>query len=538
MSLQTIWAELLVATLADAGVATCVISPGSRSTPITCALVASARVDLVTIIDERAAAFYALGVARATGVPCALVCTSGTAAAHYLPALIEASAAGVPLVAITADRPPELLACGASQTIDQIGLYGAFVRGAFDLGAPVGSELALRALRRKVVQAVTLARGPAPGPVHLEVPLRKPLEPAAGEPTLAAYARALVGPVSAAPPTLLADRALVASFVAAIERVREGVIVASATTTPRPELVALARAAGYPILAESGSGLRVGDAIGHLDLIPPARRPTPRLVIQLGSEPVAPSAWGAAERWVLADGAWQDPDSSATGVIVGALGDVELARAANPEWIAAWRVAEAAAIAAREGAIAAVPDGEHAVIRDALAALPADALVQIGNSLPIRVLDHLPLHDRRVLTQRGAAGIDGMIASATGATQACRPVLLILGDVSFAHDVGALLVARGARTPLAILVIDNGGGQIFAGLPIADAIDRATLETQFLTPPDLDPVAIATAFGIRTRPLSSIGEALRAPGPTVIHARVAPDGARRVRARSRTGEQT
>ena len=178
-AVQTLWAELIAATLADAGVRTCVISPGSRSTPLVAALAADGRCALPTIIDERAAAFFALGVARATGEPVALVCTSGTAAAHYLPALIEASAAGIPLLAITADRPPELQACGANQTIDQVHLYGGFVRGAFDLGAPVASALALRAVRRKLTQAVLLARGPHPGPVHLEVPLRKPLEPAA-----------------------------------------------------------------------------------------------------------------------------------------------------------------------------------------------------------------------------------------------------------------------------------------------------------------------------------------------------------------------
>jgi len=161
-AVQTIWAELLVGTLADAGVTTCVISPGSRSTPLVSALAADGRFALPTIVDERAAAFYALGVARATGATVALVCTSGSAAAHYYPALVEASQADVPLVAITSDRPPELQHCGASQTIDQVGMYGSFVRAAFDVGAPVGGEHALRALRRTVVQAIAAARRPRP----------------------------------------------------------------------------------------------------------------------------------------------------------------------------------------------------------------------------------------------------------------------------------------------------------------------------------------------------------------------------------------
>lgn len=518
--ITTIWAELLVATLADAGVTTCVLSPGSRSTPLACALATEPRIDVVTIIDERAAAFYALGVARATGRPAALVCTSGTAAAHYLPAIVEASQANVPMIAITADRPPELQACGASQTIDQLDLYGGFVRLAIDVGAPVDAEGALRALRRKVLQSVIAARGPYPGPVHLEVPFRKPLDPVPVRGPLADFARSLVGPVHAAAPALVADRALVAAFVADCERVREGVIVASAPPLAGVDLRALARATGYPILAESGSGVRFGDPAGativeRADLM--TDRPRPALVIRAGGDPVAP-LFNDVPAWVLTDRVWQDPEGTARGVIAGALGEVSLVRNPDEAWLAKWRAADARAARVIDAAIASVPDGEHVVIRDAIAALPANAIVCVGNSLPVRVIDHVAA--RRdgitVLTQRGAAGIDGLIASATGATHAGRPVLLILGDVSFAHDVGALLVARDhARAPLSILVIDNGGGQIFAGLPIARTISTETLTDTFLTPPALDVGAIAAAFGVRD----------------VTHARVVPDGVRRVRAR-------
>ena len=176
---QTVWADVIAAALVEAGVTTCVVSPGSRSTPLVAALARDGRLELPVVIDERAAAFFALGLARASGAPVALACTSGSAAAHYLPAIVEASTAGVPLVALTADRPPELHACGANQTIDQVKLYGGFVRTARDLGAPEPTALALRALRRQVVDAVAHARGPIPGPVHLNVPLRKPLEPVA-----------------------------------------------------------------------------------------------------------------------------------------------------------------------------------------------------------------------------------------------------------------------------------------------------------------------------------------------------------------------
>ncbi len=586
-AIQTVWAELFAATLADVGVMTCVVSPGSRSTPLVAALAQEPRLALVTLIDERAAAFFALGAARATGTPAAIVCTSGTAAAHYLPALVEASMAGVPIIAVTADRPPELLDCGASQTIDQSRMYGQFVRGAFDLGAPVGLTAALRGMRRKIIQAVTLTRGPRPGPVHLEVPLRKPLEPALpSSDEERAFARAAIelrGPVHVAPPELSPDATALDALAAAITGEPDGVIIAGAMPAGfargRDAVFALAARAGYPILAEAGSQLRFGprtahvELVDHADLVPTDHRPPPRLVIQLGAEPVAQSwpGWLAglrAERWVLSGPSWNDPDSSARAVI---LGDVTAAIAgligrlrpldrrvtahgsgARPEretissghqirthaWLASWRDADARARSAIDQALAQHPRSEGAVVRAAIDAVPAGGAIQIGNSLPIRVVDQVCGGGalRAVLTQRGAAGIDGLIASAAGATIAGAPVLLVLGDVSFAHDLGGLLAARCAAAPLAILVIDNRGGQIFSGLPVARANLGAAFERHFVTAPELDPAAIATALGARALTAASpsavataVATALATPGVTVIHAPVSVSGAHDVR---------
>jgi 2-succinyl-5-enolpyruvyl-6-hydroxy-3-cyclohexene-1-carboxylate synthase len=549
---QTLWAELLVATLADAGVTTCVVSPGSRSTPLVAALASDGRLELPTIIDERAAAFYALGLARATGLPVALVCTSGSAAAHYLPAIVEASEAGVPLIAITADRPPELQHCGASQTIDQIGIYGGFVRAAFDLGAPHGSELALRAVRRTIVQAITASRGPRPGPVHLNVPLRKPLEPArptsSDERALAAikYDRIIV-----APPRLTADRAAIALLAAAIAAEPNGIVIAGAMSAAqrRDDVLALCAKAGYPLLAESGSQLRFVarpgvTAIDHLDFVLAAKlAPAPKLIIQLGAEPVA-AGWPAAKatfaharRWVLAE-RWRDPDGVASVIV----GDVDLANLVehrgDSDFTRAWREAEARAAAAVEEALVTHATSEAAAVRSALAAMPAGATVQIGNSLPIRIVDQVACGgERTVLTQRGAAGIDGLIASATGASRAGAPVLLILGDVSFAHDLGSLLVTRLATRPLAILVIDNGGGRIFGGLPIATSGSPEVIEAHFVTRPEVDVLAVAAALHLRavsaatpTAVARSVATALAEPGVTIIHALVDETGARDFRA--------
>jgi 2-succinyl-5-enolpyruvyl-6-hydroxy-3-cyclohexene-1-carboxylate synthase len=563
-AVQTIWAELVASSLADGGIARCVISPGSRSTPLVAALAGEPRLELVTLIDERTAAFFALGAARATGAPVALVCTSGTAAAHYLPAIVEASLAGVPLLAITADRPPELQDCGASQTIDQIKMYGGFVRGAIDLGPPADGELALRAVRRKVLQAITLARGPSPGPVHIEVPLRKPLEPASpttdAERALARLAVQLAGPVRLAPPQLAPDPAAIAELAAAIAGQSDGVIVAGALpvgfAAMRAAAFDIAARAGYPVIAEAGSQLRLGPRpdgvtfVDHFDLIPPDALPVPRVVIQLGAEPVA-AAWApwlarataaGAARWVLAGHRWHDAGSPARVILGDVAAAIDAVRHALPTArrprAEAWAAAEARAAAAIELALDGHPRSEAAMIRAALDAMPAGAAVQLGNSLPIRVADQVygggPL--RPVLTQRGAAGIDGTIASAAGATCAGHPVLLVLGDVSFAHDLGGLLAARCARAPLAILVIDNRGGQIFAGLPIARAQQGAAFDRHWLTVPELDPAAVAAALGVRASTAASpagaataIATALATPGATVIHAPVSASGAHDVR---------
>lgn len=570
-AIQTLWAELVAATLADAGAVRCVISPGSRSTPLVAALAREPRLELTTLIDERAAGFYALGAARASGAPVALVCTSGTAAAHYLPAIIEASLSGVPLLAVTADRPPELQDCGASQTIDQVKLYGDFVRGAIDLGPPGPGELALRAVRRKIIQAITLSRGPHPGPVHVQLPLRKPLEPAAptsdGERALAALAARLAGPLRIAPPRLAPDPAAIAELAAAIAAEPDGAIVAGALpvgfAASRTAVLALAQRSGYPIIAEAGSQLRFGprpDAaafVDHFDLIPPVALPVPRLVLQLGDEPVA-AAWpgwlarlteAGAARWVLAGPRWHDTDSSARGVVLGevgaALDALASALAGAPpapppagDAAAAWRDLEARAARATALALDGHPRSETAMLRAALDAVPEGCAIQLGNSLPVRVVDQLDGGGapRPVLTQRGAAGIDGLIASAAGATWAGRPVLLVLGDVSFAHDLGGLLAARAARAPLAILVVDNRGGQIFSGLPIARAHQGAAFERHWITAPELDPAAVAAALGARATTAVSpaaaataIARALDTPGVTVIHAPVTASGAHDVR---------
>jgi 2-succinyl-5-enolpyruvyl-6-hydroxy-3-cyclohexene-1-carboxylate synthase len=589
---QTAWAELVVATLADAGVRTCVVSPGSRSTPLVAALAGEPRLATPIVIDERAAAFCALGAARASGEPVALVCTSGTAAAHWLPALIEASEAAIPLIAITADRPPELFGCGAPQTIDQVKLFGGFARAYVDLGAADGGALALRAVRRKIAQAVAVARGPHAGPVHVEVPLRKPLEPyvvgasaststststctntsatdaAVPEPLAIARALAAEPLVVAPPPVVCADAGAIAAIAAVLRRAERPLLVAGpAHTVPvsaaaRDAVIALARAAGAVVLAETTSGLRLGpwpDDVVAVDAFDPllaaaAGALAPDAIVQLGGElaaaawPAARVAWAGAPRWVLAPYGWPDPDSSATGMVRGDVGDaarrIAAALDATPRreaWHARWREAGARARAAVDAAIETHPGAEAAVVRATIEAAPEAAVIVVGNSLPARVIDHVAATGGRshaVSAQRGACGIDGLVAGAAGATWAGTPVIAIVGDVSFAHDLGGVAAAvRVARAPLVIVVVDNAGGRIFDGLPIAATAPAALMTDFFHTAPGLDPAAVARALGaeaITAASPAAVAAAVRAGATgaarvTIVHAPVSPDGAVRVR---------
>ncbi len=561
-AIQTAWVELIAATLADAGVAEVVLSPGSRSTPLVLAIAREPRLRRRVIVDERSAGFFALGAARASGRPVALVCTSGTAVAHYLPAVIEAALAGVPLLIVSADRPTELHGAGASQTIDQQRLFGGFARRFDDLGAPDGSALALGALRRKLAQAVLAARGPMPGPVHVNVPLRKPLEPAAPTTDAEHAAVATVARLRAqalpatAPPRLQADDAAVASIAALIAAHPRGVIVATAATPAaaarREVIVALAMRAGYPILAETGSQLRFAPRTGatvieHASLLAAsadAAMLAPTLVVQLGGEPVA-MAWprlaAGATRVIVADHGWPDGDSSAAAVVIGDVGDTvaRVTAAIAPRdsaWTATWAAADHRAAAAMHSA-RAWPGAwsETDLLARVVAGLADGDQLVVSNSLPIRVIDEVAATraDVHVSTQRGAAGIDGLIAGAAGAAWATgRPTTLVLGDVAFAHDVGSLAVVGGL--PLTIVVVDNRGGHIFDDLPLAAAGVEPGLYTElWLTAPAIDPAAVAAGFGVAAYTVRKPDDAPQpGPGPRLIHAVVAADGARTTRARA------
>ncbi|AKF11440.1 2-succinyl-5-enolpyruvyl-6-hydroxy-3-cyclohexene-1-carboxylic-acid synthase [Sandaracinus amylolyticus] len=558
------WARIVASALVESGVREVVISPGSRSTPFVIAISAREEMRVVDVLDERSAAFVALGMARASARPVALLCTSGTAPAHWYPAIIEASLSDIPLVCLSADRPFEHAHCGAAQTIDQIALFGSHVRFFAEVGAPDASESALFGLRRTVAQAVARSRDPRPGPVHLNLRARKPLEPRAPETPSELALRARVDRVLATPLTRAASCEVVPAIdeaVALLARARRPWIVAGPMPAhdraAREATLAIARTTGAPLFAESTSQLRFGsrDRVVALDALDLALRVSgdddlPDVILQLGATPTS----SAYERFVarhpeiarIVAGAsdWTDPHGSARVMLLGDRGAtlralasslpvLELDMAWRDRWVARERRAWHAIEAHLEESSTL---GEGTVARATVRALPRGAYLSIGNSLPIRTVDRYVRggeHDVAVLCQRGANGIDGLVSGAIGASIATgTPGALMLGDLSLLHDVGGLASARLVSAPLAIVVVQNGGGRIFEQLPVASvapwAMTHFTLADQGR--PDLAHAAALFGLGFaRVSDAPSLHAALERAlvheGVTIIEAIVPPHGA-------------
>lgn len=540
-ALQAAWAEWLLDGLIAAGIVRAVVSPGSRSTPLVLAIgraETAGRLDATVIVDERAAAFFALGQARVTNRPSLLVCTSGSAGTHYLPAFVEAAESRVPMLALTADRPPELRGRGASQTIEQPGMFGHFVRRSFEIGPAEADPRAVAGLLRTGLLAVHATRWPDPGPVHLNAAFRKPLEPDGGRhPEVEGLARQVADTLRgdlAAPdePGVVPSPDTLDAVAERLSNAGRGLLLlgpCGPASAPPPEIVSdLARLTGFAVLAEATSQQRfapIRDAPA-LDVSEPLfasprflQRAAPDFVLQVGGAPTgrALGAWIAGsgvERVVLARHGVPEAFNQASRIVVGDLeptlrGLVERLRrgdGASERAVGEWPadlvgIADRARALADEAAGQAGSQGE--AVRAAVDAIPRGGVLVVGNSMPVRDVDlYVPAGDRdiTVLAQRGAAGIDGLIAGAAGAAAASgRPTLLLLGDVSFQHDVGGLAAAAAVATSLAIVVINNGGGRLFELLPVRGLPEAGPVfERFFLTPPGVDVGDAAGAFGVRS----------------------------------------
>lgn len=559
---QARWAWTLIDALARAGVRDVVLSPGSRSTPFVLAAARHSELACHDVFDERSAGFFAIGQARATGRPSVLLCTSGTAAAHYYPAVIEAAQAFVPLVVLSADRPFELQHCGANQTVDQTRLFGAHVRHFADVGMPADSERALAALRRTAVQAVTVASSPTPGPVHLNLHAGKPLEPsvpsegAGAETEVAGGAtRVYATPVA---PSSEAVRDL-AELLASTDR---GVIVAGpaplAAADTREAVFALAQRTGWPLCAEATSQLRFArtaevprfDAFDWIWGSEAGRaRARPDAVLQLGAAPTSAgferlTADGTVRRFVVAPHGWPDPTSTAEAMLRC---DVHLTVRAVLDTLGNGRPAHgdfAHTLAELDGLVwgtvaseLQAPElSEARVAADVVRACDQRALLMVGNSLPVRHLDAWVRgggRDVAVASQRGVSGIDGLVSGAAGlAHGAYRPTVLLVGDVSFLHDVNGLAAARHVKSPLVVVVLHNGGGRIFEQLPLGARDDLRAHMPHFTTPHGAALEHAAALYRHRhvrvdepSALRSALASAVGAEGTTVLEAVVPPEGA-------------
>jgi 2-succinyl-5-enolpyruvyl-6-hydroxy-3-cyclohexene-1-carboxylate synthase len=568
-------ARTLVDELVRAGLTDACLAPGSRSAPLALALNEHPGVRLHVHLDERSAGFFALGAAKASGRPAVVLCTSGTAAANLHPAVLEADHAHAPLLVLTADRPPELRGTGANQTVDQLKLYGSSVRLFCEVGAPVDAPDAGPYWRSLGSRAWAAALGPPAGPVHLNLAFAEPLlperlegGPAPGRPGRAPWTRS-------SPRARLLDPAEVLELAEAVRAAPRGLLVAGWGAELDPGAVdVFTRASGWPVLADPLSGARRGPAAvstydGLLRLADFAAAHRPDLVLRLGAAPTSKALTGwldASVPQVMVDprGGWPDPAravgrhlaadpsallwalaaaidgpaavSGAGGALAGPGGAGRLAEAseaattgargrqpsaappgpAGGAWLDDWLRAEALARRAIDELLDSSEEPfEGRVARDLVAALPDGATLVVGSSMPVRDVDAFaaPREGLRLLANRGASGIDGLVAMALGvAATSDGPVAALCGDLSLLHDAGSLLGAAGRSPGVVLVVCDNDGGGIFSFLPQA-RLPAPAFERLFATPHGLDLADLAAAARLRWQRLTKASElapALRA----------------------------
>ena len=521
MNASTAMAVVLADELARCGVADVVVAPGTRSGPLAQALYRQAMRSgqrLHTRFDERAAGFLALGLAKRSGRPVVVICTSGTATANLHPAVLEASHAHVPLVVLTADRPPEMRGTGASHATDQLRLFGSAVRLFTEVGAPSLEDSTPSAnsyWRSLVCRAVAIS---ADGPVHLNLSFREPLEFAPADDMDAHFpgrsdGKPWVEIAPAAPPTLSRN-------VVRIPAAARGVVVVGDDAHDPAAAAAFAEAVGWPLLAEPQSNARRGTnaitayryLLGH-----PATRQRlqPEIVVCVGRPGISREVQALLRdvpEMIVVDthDDWADP-ARAAHRLVRRLPGADWP-AADPSWLRQWRDADRTAIAAMDGFLDDSEFNEPQVIRDVLRQMGDDALCVIGSSMPIRDAEVTmpPRRGPRVLCNRGLAGIDGTTSTAIGAAIAHQAAgggqaYAIMGDLTFLHDLSGLITGRGAAAPdLTIVVVNNQGGGIFS--LVGHTADAVGFDDLFGTPHNADIASLAAGAGWQHHVVASLSE--------------------------------
>jgi 2-succinyl-5-enolpyruvyl-6-hydroxy-3-cyclohexene-1-carboxylate synthase len=499
-------AQVLVGELARFGLRDACLSPGSRSTPIALALARHPELRVHVHLDERASAFFALGLAKASNRPVVVACTSGTAAANLLPAVVEASMARVPLIVLTADRPPELRGVGANQAIDQLELFGRYVRWFADAPLPTEGPDSARAWAGLAAQAH--GRACSPGPVHVNLPYREPLVPAGEGVQLGSVTTAFGG-------TRVNEGALpveddVDGFVHTIRGEQRGVLYLGGLRSSSISVVELGKRVGWPVIAEPTSGLRIPGTLAAAQFLLSnesfSETHVPDVVVQFGAAPTSRAALdlvGAARRLVIVDpdDVVADPHRRAERRFVVHAGDLADAAGAGLEersataWLAEWVEADARARRTIDETIDAWDEPyEGRVARDLAASLPNGSTLVVGSSMPVRDLDAymLPRDGLRVLANRGASGIDGFVSTALGVAASGAPMAAYCGDLTLLHDVGSLLWSARRGHDAVLVVPNNDGGVIFSFLAQRELPE---FEALFTTPHGLDLASVCAAAG-------------------------------------------
>ncbi len=557
-SLNALWADLIIEELVRQQVDYFCLSPGSRSTPLTAAVATNPSAKSIMHFDERGAAFHALGYARATGKPAVLVCTSGTAAANYLPAVIEASVDNVPMILLTADRPPELREAGANQTIDQVGLYGDYPRWFVDLPCPT-EDVCPEYVLTTIDQAVYRSRRVPAGPVHINCMFREPLAPVGSEQDFEDYLHPIERWRSHSAPytrthdaTTVCEPARLEDAARLVNGVEKGVILVGRVRSERDRtsIIKVADALGWPVFPDIGSGLRLGpdvpQRIAYYDqmlggeLFGEQNQPT--AVLQFGSTLVSKRLlqWLQAAHPATYIQVADQPERIDPAHIVTHRYESDIAMfcdfllpfltpSRGTAWLEMWQGASVAVGEVIEQALGKEKAiTEPSVSRVISRLIAPDSVLFLASSMPIRDMDMFGVADGPAVTigcNRGASGIDGTVATFAGfAAGAGKRGTLLIGDLALLHDLNSLALIKESKHPLTIVVLNNGGGGIFSFLPIAQRDDL--FEQYFGTPHEFGFEPAAKMFGLRYVNWSTLYEfetafrqAQKSSGSTLIEVR-------------------
>lgn len=530
-NINTLWASILVETLNRLGLTTAVICPGSRSTPLTLAFAQHPHIDAIPVLDERSAAFFALGMAKKSGLPVALICTSGTATANFYPAIIEAKESRVSLLVLTADRPPELRHCHAGQTIDQVKLYGHYPNWQTELAVPAAELGMLRYLRQTLIHAWERSQFPTPGVVHLNLPFRDPLAPILQPDTefiqahfdSESFFKGIIPLTSPTPPTPPIS----------LLKAERGIIIAGVTHSNKPKeycqaIAHLSQLLQYPVLTEALSPLRNYEdlnpyLISTYDLI--LRNPslatqlTPDIVIQLGELPTSKElrTWLEKiepQRYII------DPSTDNLDALHGNtihlrtsveqfVNNIKIeANTNNFAYLKKWLNIEAKVrqnINYKMQNIEKLIEGKIAWLLPQI--LPEATPIFIANSMPVRDAEFFWLpNSQRIIPyfNRGANGIDGTLSTALGIAYKNQSSVMLTGDLALLHDSNGFLTYQHFQGHLTIILINNNGGGIFEMLPISSF--EPYFEQFFATPQEVDFAKLCLAYGVEYHLISNWGQ--------------------------------